>query len=101
MKTYIRTRTNEASGVNVSGGLLVTNASVEIMTNNADRMFLHISNLDTLSTVFINFGSASASGQGLAIKPEGCWEMGNSLNISTVTAICETTTGANISFMEY
>lgn len=102
MKTIVKTTCNQVDqGVNTAGGMLLTATSVELVTRNINRIFFSVDNLDTLSSIFINFGDVTVSQKGLRIKAGGRWEMGNCFNISSITAICETTTGANISFMEY
>lgn len=95
-----RNISSQGNGVNVSGGMLITGTSVELVSENKQRIFFNIDNIGE-SLIFINFGATATSGEGLKLKAGEKWEMTEPVNIAAINAVCETTTGADICFMEY
>lgn len=84
-------------GSTVSGGTTmddpndatVTGTSSQILPANQNRNFLAISNLDTVDTVFLAFGTDAELGKGIALGPSGSLLLDTIVSRQSVHAISD------------
>ncbi|WP_312129343.1 hypothetical protein [Diaphorobacter nitroreducens] len=78
----------------------VTNASAQIKPANAGRQYMMVQNKDAAASVWLSFGAAATTANGIKIGPGGSWESGVVVPSNAVHAIGDTAGNANVVVVE-
>lgn len=78
----------------------VTNASAQLVAANAARSYLLIQNNDATGIVYVAFGAAATTANGIKIPPGGSYELNCNILTAAVNAIGSIASNANVVVVE-
>lgn len=78
----------------------VTNASAQLLASNTARQYLMIQNKDLSGSIFIAFGVAATTANGITIGPGSAYELDAIISTQAVFAIGSSASNANILTVE-
>lgn len=100
LETISITEPPPARAVGSNAQKTVTNASASMVAANAARKYLLIQNNDAAGIIYINFGAAATTGNGLKIPPGGAYELNCNILTGQIFAIGSAVSNANVIVIE-
>lgn len=91
---------NPVRGTGANTQKTVTNTSTSLVAANLNRDYLLIQNKDTTGIIYINFGAAATSANGLRIAPGASFELNSNILTAQIFAIGDIASNANIVVIE-
>lgn len=78
----------------------VTNASAVLLAANANRQYLMVQNKDGGGSVFLSFGTAATTANGVRVIPGGAFELVGTQTTQAIYAVGDIASNANVTTVE-
>ena len=80
----------------VNAQATVTNASAQLVAANTARQYLLIQNNSATGNIYVNFGAASTTANGVRISPGAAWELALCVSTQQIFAIGDIASNPNV-----